>query len=1222
MADKIAKRGVSIFIDGKEVKNSVAGISSELRKLQAEQKKMTIGSDEYVAHAKKIEYLKSLNREHINNQKEIAKQYDNMSDAADKSSKKTEGGFSRMANGFNKYFALITTFIAGITGASLAFRKLAEDIAKMDDVYSDVMKTTQMTHDEVIALNEEFKKMDTRTSREELNKIAEAGGRIGVTKDKILEFTKAMDIANVALGDSFAGGVEEISTKLGKLKMLFAETKDMQIEKAYLAIASSINELGANGAASEANIAEFTTRMGSLPEKLKPSIADTLALGAAFEESGIEAEISSRAYNIFMKQAATESAKFAQVMGITAKEVENMINTNPLDFFLQFSEGLKGMEATDVAKTLDYLKVNADGANKAIGAAANNTDRFRELMVLSNQSFTEGTSVINEYNIKNNNLAAQLEKAKKAFNETALELGARLNPLLLKSVSGTTYLIKTLVELPKWLSQNKGMIISLAVVMTVYSVAVNAARIKTLALIAVEKTRNLLTRITIASNMAAAVAQAVLSGNMVAATRIMAAMNKVILMNPYVALGVAIAAVTIGLYKLISGSVKLTQSQQSLINIEKRASEQYETEASKIHLLNVQIHSNIFSVDERRKALDELKKIIPGYNAMLDKEGKLTNDNTKAIDDYLVALEKQIKLKAAQEEWENLIRQKRQQEKDLKLAIADAEKYAELVKTSPNMAASYAAAGNKVASIGKEITNTMDAIKMLETEIKKSDISTMKNKPAGPKDGDISPDGLSVWKSGKWVKIKTFDGDGSGENSAYKDAEKQLEISLKRRTAIIKQWYAEGVISEQLYNRLLSADTLTGLDEKLSLQKKFGQETIDTEIAITDAKLSEKKRELKQTEDIENEIKKMLQKTAEVNEETVIDEQEYGLATRLAILEAFHKKGLVSEEDYLKKLADLYKGNQKEINKFIKDSDLKNNQENYDKGIIGRKSYLDNVRSITRSYYEEIFADANQMASDISAVADAAANLVSTIVEAESKAVDNKYAAQLKAAKKAGKDTTAIEEQIEAEKLEIKKKYADLEFAITIAKIGADTAVAIMKAIAELGPIAGPIAAGLIGATGLAQIAVANAQRESVKNLWTGGFTGPGGKYEPKGVVHGNEFVANSEALQNPNLMPMFKAVDAAQRMGTVRSLKPKDLNRALRQESYEQTGAMRKIPAGNSQPTEVYVAGSISKMEKTINRLNSILDNGIDARSVISGNSGSYEQTKKYERYIKNASR
>lgn len=460
------------------VLNNLSGVSyNELvrvqKQLQKELKDTTRGTD---LHKTKLQQLERVN-------KEVTKAQGEMNSNLGKS----PGFFSRAADGFNKYFNVAVTVIASITGASLAFRKLAEDVAKMDDIYSDVMKTTGMTRDEVLALNEEFKKIDTRTAREDLNKIAESGGRIGVAKENILDFTKAMDIANVALGDSFTGGVEEISTKLGKLKNLFAETKDMQIEKAYLSIASSINELGANGAASELNISEFALRIGSLPEALKPSVAETLALGAAFEESGIEAEISGRAYNIFLKQAATESAKFAKVMGITAGEVEDLINTNPMEFFLQFAQGMRGMDATDVAKTLDYLGINADGANKAIGAAANSTDRFRELISMSNKAFTEGTSVLNEFSIKNNNLAAALDKARNKFNETAKELGEKLNPILLTSVKGTTYLVKALVELPKWLKSNWQWIGALAVVMTAYTVSVNRARISAALWYATEK---------------------------------------------------------------------------------------------------------------------------------------------------------------------------------------------------------------------------------------------------------------------------------------------------------------------------------------------------------------------------------------------------------------------------------------------------------------------------------------------------------------------------------------------------------------------------------------------------------------------------------------------------------------------------------------------------------------------------------------------------------------
>ena len=164
-------------------------------------------------------------------------------------------------------------------------------------------------------------------------------------------------------------------------------------------------------------------------------------------------------------------------MGITQQQVEDLINTDPMEFFLKFSQGMRGMDATKVSQTLDYLGINADGANKAIGAAANNTERFRELILLSNEAFTEGNSVINEYNIKNNNLQAQLDKSKKKFFETALSLGEKLSPAMLKSVNATTYLIRALTELPKFLSENRGLVIALISSILAYTAALSASTV-------------------------------------------------------------------------------------------------------------------------------------------------------------------------------------------------------------------------------------------------------------------------------------------------------------------------------------------------------------------------------------------------------------------------------------------------------------------------------------------------------------------------------------------------------------------------------------------------------------------------------------------------------------------------------------------------------------------------------------------------------------------------
>jgi tubulin-specific chaperone A len=194
---------------------------------------------------------------------------------------------SSIADSFNRYQALAVSVVATLTGVVFSIQKMIDYNGKLSDAQANVMKTTKMTKQEVDELGKSFGLLETRTSRINLYKIAEQGGRLGIPKEEIADFVRNMDVAAVALGDSFTGGVDQVAEKLGKIKFLFKETKDLGIDSAYASIGSAINELGADGVASEANIAEFTTRIGSLTDVLKPTVQETLALGAAFEESGI-----------------------------------------------------------------------------------------------------------------------------------------------------------------------------------------------------------------------------------------------------------------------------------------------------------------------------------------------------------------------------------------------------------------------------------------------------------------------------------------------------------------------------------------------------------------------------------------------------------------------------------------------------------------------------------------------------------------------------------------------------------------------------------------------------------------------------------------------------------------------------------------------------------------------------------------------------------------------
>lgn len=565
-----------------------------------------------------------------------------------------------VADGFNKYAALGATVIATTTGVVLSIQKMIDYNGKLSDAQSDVMKTTGMTKKEVDELTKSFGLLQTRTQRIDLLKIAEEGGRIGIANKDIQEFVRVMDIAYVALGDSFSGGVEEVASKLGKLKMLFSETKDLGVEDAYMRIGSAINDLGASGVATENNITEFTTRIGSLPEQLKPTIAETLALGAAFEESGIEAEVSARAYSIFLNRASTETEAFAKVMGLPVQKVKEMINANPLEFFLSFAERLKHInpEATEMALLLDELKINADGANKVIGAAANNTQRFRDTIELSNASMESGTSLINEFGVKNNNLAATLEKIKKTITgwfssdtlvgwlEVVINLFAKLigatesNSASINVVRlAFLNLFKILVIITAgWFSYNA------AVILTTKSIKDFTLAKKILT--ALQARWAVVTSTSKALYLWLTVQYNTLTGNTLKAAAAQRLLNVTQAANP---IGLIIAAIgaLVAAFFLFKDEVKQTNA-VLLANqkIQEGVGEATNEHKSKVNLLIDVLRSSTSTIEQKEKALIQLKKITNGYLDSLNLENIATLQGINLIGNYIKHIDALARAKA------------------------------------------------------------------------------------------------------------------------------------------------------------------------------------------------------------------------------------------------------------------------------------------------------------------------------------------------------------------------------------------------------------------------------------------------------------------------------------------------------------------------------------------------------------------------------------------------
>ncbi|MDR0873930.1 MAG: phage tail tape measure protein, partial [Prevotellaceae bacterium] len=541
-----------------------------------------------------------------------------------------EGLFSRMADGFNKFAALGATAIASITGLSMTFRKLAEDVARMDDVYADVMKTTGMTRDQVLELNEEFKKMDTRTSREELNLLARDAGKLGLTAKKdIMDFVEAGNQIRVALGEDLG---DDAIKSIGKMVNVFSEVstelQGKDLKEQMLAVGSAVNALGQASTASEPYLVSFAGRLGGIAKQAGISMSAILGFGSSLDQDMQQVEMSASALQKFIVTLAKTPDKIADAVGISKEKLKKAVSEDMNGALMMVFEELnKKGGLVDLAPLFKDLGADGVRAGGVISSIAGSLNQVKDAQLLASQAMIEGTSVTNEYNIKNNNLQAQLKKARKSFKDTALELGESLSPMLLKSTKGTTYLIKALVELPKWLKENKGLIITLVAVLTAYTLAVNKKRITDLfdianirAKIAAIKTSTAVTtldtaaiksagvttRIYIAATQGLAAAKLLLAGNIKAAVVAFKAMAAAMGINPFVLVAAALAAVTVGIYKIVTASTAAEKAVKKFH--EEMAVEEYQAD----QLFNALKKTNE-GTEERRVLINKINEKYGDY---------------------------------------------------------------------------------------------------------------------------------------------------------------------------------------------------------------------------------------------------------------------------------------------------------------------------------------------------------------------------------------------------------------------------------------------------------------------------------------------------------------------------------------------------------------------------------------------------------------------------------
>ena len=551
--------------------------------------------------------------------------------------------WDRFAKKMFDWGAAIQTTMAAITGITMTARQAVQAYADMEGEMASVRKFTGMTADEVERLNEEFKKIDTRTSREDLNKLAQEAGRLGLqSQEDVLGFVRAADQINVALDDLGEGA----TLTLSKLTDIFGDKQRLGVEQSLLSVGSVINELSQNCSASAPYLAEFASRLGGVGAQAGMSIQQIMAFGAVLDSAQQNVESSATALSQLIVKLYRDPAKYAAAAGLEVKAFANLMKKDANEAVLLLLDTLNKAGGMDVLAPM-FADMGEKGSRsvQTLSVLANKIDDVRKQQMAANQAFEEGTSVTNEFNVQNNTVQAGLDKAKKSFNEMAVELGQKLAPLMRYAITSGSALLKVMSTTITFVSRHKKLLLELALVMVMFNAQLVATVIQTKALatwqaICTVATKMWSAAVTVGTAAVtafrytiglAAVAYIALTKGMTAARIAMAALNATLAISPMGAI-VAIAAAAALAISKFRNSLKSAREEaeqariakekykKSLVDFTNQATESANKEMAALSSLYSVATSDVYTREKRIEAVQKLQRLYPVYFSHLSQE--------------------------------------------------------------------------------------------------------------------------------------------------------------------------------------------------------------------------------------------------------------------------------------------------------------------------------------------------------------------------------------------------------------------------------------------------------------------------------------------------------------------------------------------------------------------------------------------------------------------------
>lgn len=1046
--------------------------------------------------------------------------------------KETEGWLTRFNNRLAKWGALAASGIAAITGISMTLNKMRKD---RDDKEASAANLKALTGLDDVSI--QWLARQTEILSTSMHK---SGLRVTQSSKEILE---AYMLVGSAKPDLL--GNKEALNAVTIEAMRLSKAAKMDLKEAVDAVTLSMNQYGASSekAADYANVMAAGSKYGS---------AAVQSITAAVTKAGVSASTA----NVPIEQLVGSIETLAE-KGI----VNEVAGTGLKMFFLRLQTGadetnpkivglqtaLKNLQKLSTEEIVKRFGAETYTVAQTLIDGADKVEYYTKAVTGTNVAM-EQAAINSETN------EARLAQLKNKIRETGIELMEKLNPSLNMLTGWTTKLLSMAPALIDWLVKYKGALASTCVTL--------------LALIAYKK-----------ADVAWAKLQVVWNEKIVAS---LLSLGKFVKANPYAFLAVGVAALIGRLIDLKREQNRVTESQKSMLRISNDLNDKYGEQESKIRLLTNVIHNQNFSYDERRRCIDELKKIVPGYNGMLNEEGKLMNDNTGAIKDYLVQLEKQIKLEAAREELAGLYQEQRKTEK------LKRKQQEEVKRANANFNSAQFMASARTTNLGTQGTRALAKATDASTQQARSQL-TIANQELNKTQARLDQLNQAIKDVNAEIAasdiqldvVKNDDkknGGGTlteGERSkAKKDALVKEEKEYFSELAHLKQLYIDSdLMTQEEYARLVEDLEMQHLNRQLDIAGMEPDEIEKINQKILDAQIKFKER-CRQEDD--KEYKEAQQRALTARE------KQYQLDIEAAA--RYHYQNLTSEEDYLRLLSDLEYGyysdmlanyqlteqQKADFQKQINANRLKEDEREYQK----RKEAQDKERALAQKYTDMakgIAEDYGQTLGEM--IANGELTMKSFLRETLLMAVD------------------ALEKVIEIAAVEITAKNAAATAPLSF--------IGIAKAAAQIAAIKVAFAAvkGMIG------------------NFYTGGFTGSGEWDRPQGIVHSNEFVANRFAVANPAIRPVLNLIDHAQRTNTVGSLTASDVSAVVA------PSAVVPVSEGGTE-VDLELYRLVVECTETMKKVKSRLQEPLVAETYVTGKHGINQAQKEYNRLNNNKSR